>query len=392
MANVLGSTDMLSGSTTQVRSLHSLWMLRLTVGLVILAGATLFLLGVSWDIQWHSLIGRDRTLIPPHIVMLFGVTLSGLAALTSVLIESVWARRSPSLVSSSSTAFADVFHSSLGVYIAGFSALDAAIAFPLDSYWHSLYGIDVAIWAPFHVMLLVGLGGVALGALYTLMSAVPLAARAGAKGAQRVAYLSSIVAFAVMIGLFAILLFNAMGGMGIIDLGLFIVNVYPFLAALLFSWALYAAAIAIPWRFAATSIVGFYLLLALIMELFVPPATSWLVAVEHLTFREDNPGVSLVAFEWPLTPILVAIGIDIVVGIARRRNWSFGRLAIALLPALLLACIPSVAFAPLYGLALADRIGVAGTLVSLLLGLLGAYLGLWFGKQMGTALRQGERV
>jgi hypothetical protein len=391
MANVLRSTDMLSGSTTQVRSLRSFWMLRLTVGLVILAGATLFLLGVSWDIQWHSLIGRDRTLIPPHIVMLFGVTLSGLAALTSVLIESVWARRSPSL-SSSSTAFAGAFHSSLGAYIAGFSALDAAIAFPLDSYWHSLYGIDVAIWAPFHVMLLVGLGGVALGALYTLLSAVSLAAHVGARGAQRVAYISSIVAFAVMIGLFAILLFNAMGGMGIIDLGLFTVNVYPFLAALLFSWALYAAAIAIPWRFAATSVVGVYLLLALIMELFVPPATNWLVAVEHLTFREDNPGISLVAFEWPLTPILVAIGIDIVVGIARRRNWSFGRLAVALLPALLLACIPSIVFAPLYGLALAYHIGVAGTLVSLLLGLLGAYLGLWFGKHMGTALRQGERI
>lgn len=391
MANVLRSTDMLSGSMTQVRSLRSLWMLRLTVGLVILAGATLFLLGVSWDIQWHSLIGRDRTLIPPHIVMLFGVTLSGLAALASVLIESVWARRSPTLASSS-TAFADAFHSSLGVYIAGFSALDAAIAFPLDSYWHSLYGIDVAIWAPFHIMLLVGLGGVALGALYTLMSAATLATRAGANGARRVASISAMVAFAVMIGLFAILLFNAMGEMGIIDLGLFAVNVYPFLAALLFIWALYAAVVAIPWRFAATSIVGVYLLLALIMELFVPPATSWLVAVEHLTFREDNPGISIVAFEWPLIPILVAIGIDILVGLARRRNWSFRRLAITLLPVLLLACLPCVVFAPLYSLELAIHLGVAGTLVSLLLGLLGAYLGLWFGKQMGTALSQEERV
>ena len=391
MANVLRSIDILSGSTAQVRSLRSLWILRLTVGLMILAGATIFLLGVSWDIQWHSLIGRDRTLIPPHIMMLIGVTISGLASLTSVLIESVWARRS-SLLASSSTAFADAFHGSLGAYIAGFSALNTAIAFPLDSYWHALYGIDVAIWAPFHIMLLFGMGGVALGALYTLMSAVTLSTRDGANGARRIASSAVSVAFAVMIGLFVILLFDALGRMGVIDMGFATINVYPFLATLLFSWAFVAAVIAIPWRFAATSIVGIYLLLALAMELFVPPATNWLVTVEHLTFREDNPGVSLVAFEWPLIPILLAIGIDIIVAIARRRGWSLRKMGFALLPVLLLGSLPSMIFNPLFAITLASYIGVVGTIFSLLLGLLGAYLGLWFGRRMGTALSQGERM
>lgn len=391
MANVLRSTAMLSGSTTQVRSLRLLWILRLTVGLVILAGATLFLLGVSWDIQWHSLIGRDRTLIPPHIVMLTGVALSGITALISVLVESLWARRNPFLASNS-IAFADAFHGSLGVYIAGFAALNTAIAFPLDSYWHSLYGIDVAIWAPFHIMLLVGIAAVALGALYTLMSVVTLTIRDEAKAAKRVAYISVIVTFAVMIGLFAILLFDAMGGMGIIDLGFATINVYPFLAALLFSWALIAAVIAIPWRFVATSIIGVYLLLAFIMELFVPPATSWLVAVEHLTFREDNPGISLVAFEWPLIPILVAIGIDIIVMIARRRGWSLRKMSIALLPVLLLSSLPMVLISPLFSIVLASYIGAVGTIVTVLLGLLGASLGLWFGRRMGATLPQAERV
>ena len=33
------------------------------LGLTALFGAIIFLEGTSWDIQWHSYIGRDRTLI-----------------------------------------------------------------------------------------------------------------------------------------------------------------------------------------------------------------------------------------------------------------------------------------------------------------------------------------
>jgi hypothetical protein len=36
-------------------------------------------------------------------------------------------------------------------------ALLSAIAFPLDNYWHQLYGLDVTIWSPFHVMIISGM-------------------------------------------------------------------------------------------------------------------------------------------------------------------------------------------------------------------------------------------
>src|SRR5579864_5614918 len=109
MAQALRGTESFSGSGTLQRSLQSIRTLRLSLGITTLVGAAIFLLGTSWDIQWHSLIGRDRTLIPPHIVMLTGVALSGLAALAAILIESLWARRSQP-IAQNSTPFADAFH------------------------------------------------------------------------------------------------------------------------------------------------------------------------------------------------------------------------------------------------------------------------------------------
>ena len=93
MAKTFDGTAVLSDSTAKARSLLDVSTLRLILGLTTLLGAIIFLEGTSWDIQWHSYIGRDRTLIPPHIMMLSGVALCGISGLLCVLIESVWARR-----------------------------------------------------------------------------------------------------------------------------------------------------------------------------------------------------------------------------------------------------------------------------------------------------------
>jgi hypothetical protein len=137
MAKTLSGLKPLNDSPALLHSLRAVWTLRLVFGFIVLLGSIIFFLGTSWDIRWHSLIGRDRTLIPPHEVMLTGVGLSGIAAVAAILIETLWARRSP-IIAQSGTSFANVFHGSLGAYVAGFAALDAAVAFPLDAYWHSL--------------------------------------------------------------------------------------------------------------------------------------------------------------------------------------------------------------------------------------------------------------
>src|SRR5262249_30470474 len=153
-------------------------------------------------------IGRDRILIPPHELMLGGVALSGFAAIADVLLETIWARRRPPLADHM-VRFAGLFSASLGGYVAGFAALDAAVAFPLDAYWHALYGIDVTIWAPFHVMILGGMAMTALGGAYLLASAARLADGSGAPAAARLGELGAVAAFAATFNIFVFLTFNA---------------------------------------------------------------------------------------------------------------------------------------------------------------------------------------
>src|SRR6266567_2983518 len=97
-------------------SLRPLWMLRLGLGAVILLASLMCFLGTSWDIQWHSLIGRDRILIPPHDMMLGGVALSGIAATADIVLETIWARRSL-LLAERMVPFAGFFRGSLGGYV-----------------------------------------------------------------------------------------------------------------------------------------------------------------------------------------------------------------------------------------------------------------------------------
>src|SRR5215471_12862497 len=315
MAKALGRMEALNSSSSPAFSLRAVWILRLALGLIVLLGATLFFLGTSWDIQWHSFVGRDRTLIPPHIVMLTGDTLSGLAAMVAVFIETLWARRSPS------TNFAGAFRGSLGAYVAGFGALGAAVAFPLDSYWHALYGIDVAIWAPFHLMIITGMALVALGAIYMLLSAAHLSENDNARGARRTAYFGAVIAFAVTMCIFTFLLFDAYGDMGMVNLGIMTINVFTLLAALLGTWTFVAAAYALPWRWSATFVALVSLVFVGIVALYVPPATNLLLHLENLVYRKGGGELAAVAFEWPALFIVGAVIIDTLVRRAKRKGW-----------------------------------------------------------------------
>ena len=376
-----------------VRPLRVVATLRLVLGLAALLGAIVFLEGTSWDIQWHSFIGRDRTLIPPHIMMLGGVTLSGVVGLLSVLIESLWARRNQ-IVAQYSRRFAGIFSGSFGAYIVGYAALTAAVAFPLDAYWHTLYGIDVAIWAPFHVMFVASMGIVALGATYMLLSASHLAARIGpaGTGTRRASTLGVILALATMLSLFTLLLFDALKDENFIHLGFTWINLFPFLSSMLVAFTFVAAAYALPWRWSATCVAACYLLLAGIMAVFVQPATDWLLSLERLSYIETPPSTSSVALEWFWTPLLVALLIDVIMHQARRKQWLRSRLIPVLaLVALLSGALPVALTSPFFSVTLITQLGMVGYLSWLLLGLVGAYVGALYGQRAGESVNSLER-
>ncbi len=389
MAKALRRTDALSDSFARASSMHAVWMLRMTLGCVALLGSIIFVLGTSWDVQWHLLIGRDRTLIPPHLMMLSGVALSGFAGLAAILIETLWARRNPQLAQNS-TGFADAFHGSLGAYVVGFAALNSAIAFPLDAYWHSLYGIDVSIWAPFHIMIIMGMGIVALGAAYMLMSATNLAVSAGVQRMVRVGYSGVVVAFGVVLCALTFFLIEAPSTNHFIHLSFITISVFMFLPALLGTWTFVSVKSALPWRWSATTVVLIYYLFAIIVDLYVPRATGILMITEGLSLRRSNPGVAILTFDWPLLPILAALVVDIVTRFAQKRDWSVKRLLLTEASLALIGFIPLTLFNPTLFVRLPGRLGIAGFVVSLLLGWGGSLLGAWFGQRTGTALQQVE--
>ena len=390
MAKALDNTGTLAQPASLARSLQSVQTLRLALGLTAAFGALIFFFGTTWDIQWHEYIGRDRTLIPPHQMMLTGVALSGIAGLAAVIIETLWARKS-SAVAQRSTPFADIFHGSLGAYIVGFAALNAAVAFPLDSYWHALYGIDVAIWAPFHIMFAFGMGVVAFGAAYMLLSSANLTSQVGTVKTKRIAYIGVIVSFATMMGIFTLLLFDALGSKNAINIGDISISLFPLLAGLLVSFTFVTVKYVIPWRWAATAVVTVYLLFAGIMALFVQPATEYLRGLEGLTYRRGSaPLTSVVTMEWFLAPIIVAVLIDIFMYRARRKQWSPRKLTLVLALTALIAGLPAPLFFPWFAFYVFYAYGI-GFVIALLIGFLATSAGVWIGRNVGMSLQTLER-
>lgn len=383
--------------SSRAYSLRSVWTLRMVLGSLILLGAVITTVGTSWDIQWHSFVGRDRTLIPPHEMMLGGVLISGLVALIAVCVETAWTRRNPQL-EQYGTNFAGLFHSSLGAYIAGFAALDAAIAFPLDSYWHALYGIDVAIWAPFHIMILGGAALVPLGAAYMLISAARLAGSRGEQKVTRACYVGMIIAFGTMMAVFTYLLSDAVvEGLGMITLGGgIIINVFPLLSALMVAGLLISAVQAMPGRWTATLVVLVYLGYGLLFAASVPLATNYLVVQEQLSYRKDVAEfayLSVVAMQaWFLLPLIVAPLLDLCYRRAQRKGWSLTRQFVTLTLIVLLACLPVSALNPDLFLQVGSGLGITGSLLSLLLGIVGAGVGIWLGNRLGQSMQQLEGV
>ena len=120
------------------RQRRQLGMSRLTA-VVVGVGGVLALFGVYWDDSWHTDIGRDSALAPPHQVLYGGVALVGLAT-------AVWALR---VLIRTRSLKAMIRYRPL--VFAGLGAVAVLGAAPLDAFWHSAYGRDAVLWSPPHI-------------------------------------------------------------------------------------------------------------------------------------------------------------------------------------------------------------------------------------------------
>ena len=124
-------------------------------------------LGMYWDISLHIDNGRDPGPLanPAHyliLIGLYGVLLSGV--LTAVLAGE---RPGRTAVRVGADWWAPVG----GAVIVACGAF-ALSGFPLDDMWHRLFGQDVTLWGPTHLMLIGGASLATLGALALLSEAV----------------------------------------------------------------------------------------------------------------------------------------------------------------------------------------------------------------------------
>jgi len=392
--NIVGGTHSLQTSSSQAPSLYTVLRLRLALGLTTLLGAIISYFALSWDIQWHTFVGRDRTLTPPHVLLLSGIVVCGVAALAAVIVETRWFKNNQAM-EKRYTAFANRFAAPLGIYISGYAALNMAVAFPVDQYWHTLYGVDVTIWAPFHIMAISGLGFMALGAVYTLVSVAKMATSLHANQEKRVAYIGAIVAMATSLATLSVLTAEGIDPDKFIQLGFTSIDLFPVLQGLLLGALLVATAYALPWKWAATSVVGVVMLFMGISQLVVPPALIWLMQAEQLTFRVIHrsapPSIAALVFIWPVLTLVSAILVDMAIQRARKQNISRRQLGLMLGGAVLIGCFPFKLESPTAILDTIANLNTLGIVLTIALAFPGIYVGIKLGQNIGKTMSVSER-
>jgi len=132
--------------------------------------------GMYWDISLHIDVGRDPGPLanPAHyfiLIGLFGIFSAGFVAM-------VLPRGRPS---ASAVHIAGDWHAPLGGVLICACGAFSLIGFPLDDVWHRLFGQDVTLWGPTHLMLLGGAAMTLLGLAILLVEGAR--ASEGKKGA-----------------------------------------------------------------------------------------------------------------------------------------------------------------------------------------------------------------
>ena len=122
-------------------------------------------MGVGWDIRWHVVIGRDSFWIAPHIMTYAGVAAAALLSFGVLAVETLAARRGRAPRASFRIAG---LVGTRGFHLAWWGIAMTIIAAPIDDLWHRLFGIDVTLWSPPHLL---GLAGAQINSVGCLLIA-----------------------------------------------------------------------------------------------------------------------------------------------------------------------------------------------------------------------------
>ena len=142
---LLGNLGAFSERVSGLKAWAAIPAATVTVSLVVA------LFGMLWDISLHIADGRDEGPLanPAHYFILaglFGVFAAGFLSMAQPLEKP----------SASAVRITDDWYAPLGGVLIAAAGAFALIGFPLDDVWHRLFGQDVTLWGPTHLMLIGG--------------------------------------------------------------------------------------------------------------------------------------------------------------------------------------------------------------------------------------------
>ncbi|HUQ40112.1 MAG TPA: hypothetical protein VM030_08130 [Acidimicrobiales bacterium] len=121
------------------------------VGMVAIALFGLLMAGIGFyaDVAWHVDLGRDKVLFTaPHTMIVLGLLIIAVSSLLGVTVASITKIDTPLRWKALRVPW-----SAVPLGLLGFTAL---AGFPLDDVWHRMYGIDVTMWSPTHLIMICG--------------------------------------------------------------------------------------------------------------------------------------------------------------------------------------------------------------------------------------------
>jgi hypothetical protein len=122
--------------------------------------------GLYWDVSLHLSKGRDPGPLanPSHYFILVGLLGCFSAGVLALTMPKPGTKPSPW-----SVKLAEGWYAPVGGILISISAAFGLAGFPLDDFWHRLFGQDVTLWGPTHLLMLTGAGLCLIGASVLLV-------------------------------------------------------------------------------------------------------------------------------------------------------------------------------------------------------------------------------
>jgi hypothetical protein len=261
------------------------------------------LLGMYWDISLHIGLGRDEGPLanPAHYPILFG--LFGISA--AGVLACALPRQDE--VGPSGVKLAPGWHAPAGGVLLTGAGTYALLGFPLDDVWHRIFGQDVTLWGPTHLMLIGG-AGLSLVAMAVLFEEGRVATE---QSGRRTSAVATYVLKACLVG-------GLLIGMSVLqaefDFGVpqFQLVLQPFLIAVAAAFSLVVARLWIG-RGAAVAAVLFYLVVRGGVSVVVGPVLGELWAAVPLYLVEALI-VELVALRLASRPLALGVTSGVLIG------------------------------------------------------------------------------